>query len=86
MERTHKFVGTIIDESYFRPYHDLGDLWKICEMCGEPRILIRNGEFTRGKYHDCEKLFVFGALRWEWGQFIFISAGENVKQSTTQRT
>ena len=84
--KEHKFVGTIIDESYFKPYRGMfydihegkirarGALLKICECCGAPRPLTIEDKMTRGQYHDCEKMFVFGSLRWEWGQFVFIPA------------
>jgi len=66
-----KFVGTIIDSSYFIPYEKNGNTYKMCEMCDKPRVLMIKGVLARGKQHDCDVPRLIG-LKWEWGQFAFI--------------
>ena len=64
MEKGHRFVGTIIDKSYYDLYDgifkDQAARYKMCEMCDTPRVLLigsgKEKELARGRYHHCEDL------------------------------
>ena len=72
MTKEHKFVGTIIDKSYYALYDgifkDQAARYKMCEICDTPRVLtIGSGEerqLARGKYHDCEN-YKYICAKWD---------------------
>ena len=71
-----KFIGTIIDKSYFDFFKKNDNLYQICYSCGEPRLLRDKDGLTRGKKHYCKD----DKLYWAYGNqltdngFIFIPA------------
>lgn len=80
--KEHKFVGTIIDKSYYEMYagtfRGKPALFKMCEVCDTPRVMVIgtkgvDRELARGRYHDCETYKYLG-IRWDgWHEFRFIS-------------
>jgi len=71
-----KFIGTIIDKSYFDFYKESDNLYQMCYSCDKPRLLRDKDGLTRGKKHYCEGnkfYWIYGKQLADDG-FIFISA------------
>lgn len=80
----NKFIGTIIDKSYFDFYRENDNLYQMCCSCDRPRLLRDKDGLTRGKKHYCEDKKNWGwvyFMNWEWGQFVFIHAYKDLSYS-----
>ena len=75
----NKFIGTIIDKSYFDLWKEGENVYRMCSICDKPQVLRDRDGLTRGKKHYCEDKRNWGwtyFTNWEWGQFVFIPTGE----------
>jgi nitrate reductase cytochrome c-type subunit len=53
--KPHKFIGTIIDHSYWEPYQIGNKTYRICLQCEKPKLIIDANGFCIGKHHYCEQ-------------------------------
>ena len=70
-----KFIGTIIDKSYFELYKEGENVYRMCCICDKPQILRDKDGLTRGRKHYCEDKRNWGWTYFtdpQWGQFVFI--------------
>lgn len=76
-----KFIGTIIDKSYFDMWEEGENLYKMCMSCDKPRLLRDKGGLTRGGKHYCEdnKYYWTYAVQLDRDGFMFILAKESTK-------
>ncbi len=79
--KEHKFVGTIIDKSYYDLYDgifkDQAAKFRMCAVCDTPIVMVigsgNERQLARGRYHECETYKYLG-IRWDdWHEFRFVS-------------
>ena len=50
----NKFIGTIIDDNYWKPWVENGRTYRMCMSCSKPQLVREGNRWMIGKKHYCE--------------------------------